>query len=184
MYSNDSKSTHHHHCFKFFFVIAKETPKAPATTPIVQKTPQSNTHSHDDDDIVEYLDDDEDDLTQGQLGFDIAAMNFGPSIKAKSVTSSNTKASTTTTTKTSTLKVTAVGTSLLGSDLTSPVESAPPSGVSTPTKASTKAGKRIDVISEYQKRLAEKESLNLVVIGKGNVSTRGAGYGEAHGHGG
>lgn len=27
-------------------------------------------------------------------------------------------------------------------------------------------GKRIDVVTEYQKRVAEKESLNLVVIGK------------------
>jgi hypothetical protein len=53
-----------------------------------------------------------------------------------------------------------------GSGLSSPVESAPPSGVTTPTKASTKVGKRIDVITEYQKRIAEKESLNLVVIGK------------------
>jgi hypothetical protein len=47
-----------------------------------------------------------------------------------------------------------------------PVGSAPPSGISTPSKASTKMGKRIDVVTEYQKRVAEKESLNLVVIGK------------------
>ncbi|KAI7832726.1 P-loop containing nucleoside triphosphate hydrolase protein [Gamsiella multidivaricata] len=49
--------------------------------------------------------------------------------------------------------------------MSSPTGSAPPSGVSTPNKASTKVGKRIDVASEYQKRVAEKESLNLVVIG-------------------
>ncbi|KAI8348136.1 P-loop containing nucleoside triphosphate hydrolase protein [Mortierella sp. GBAus27b] len=85
-------------------------------------------------------------------------MNFGSFIKSKP-SGSTTKTSTSTTT--STIKITAAQ----GSGLASPVESAPPSGVTTPTKATTKAGKKIDVISEYQKRIAEKESLNLVVIG-------------------
>ncbi|GJJ74621.1 elongation factor 1 alpha-like protein [Entomortierella parvispora] len=122
--------------------------KAQFTTPATQ-----------DDDIVEFLEDDE--VPYGQLRFDMSAMNFGSSLKpasaAKKISGTGTKTTSS-----------ASGTPLLSTDrsgMSTPVESAPPSGVSTPSKAATKLGKRIDVVTEYQKRVAEKESLNLVVIG-------------------
>ncbi|KAG0044246.1 HBS1-like protein [Gryganskiella cystojenkinii] len=111
-----------------------------------------------DDDIVEYLEDD-DDVPNGQLRFDMSAMNFGSSLKPVSaIKKSSASAS----------KPSASGTPIIASDrsgMSSPVDSAPPSGFSTPSKASAKLGKKIDVVTEYQKRVAEKESLNLVVIG-------------------
>ncbi|KAF9189708.1 HBS1-like protein [Haplosporangium sp. Z 767] len=129
----------------------KETPKpAPAPAPT----------SHDDD-IVEFLDDD--DIPEGQLQFDMSAMNFGTPAKTTTKLTSTTKISTSSSMTTTTAPLLSATPDRSG--MSSPVESTPPSGVSTPTKASTKSGKRIDVISEYQKRIAEKESLNLVVIG-------------------
>ncbi|KAF9899999.1 HBS1-like protein [Linnemannia zychae] len=122
----------------------KETPKAAAT--------------QDDDDIIEFLDDE--DTPNTQLQFDMAAMNFGVTAKMQSAK------------KVAVSTPSAKATSLLSgnegvdrSGAVTPIGSAPPSGVSTPSKASTKLGKRIDVVTEYQKRVAEKESLNLVVIG-------------------
>ncbi|KAF9321432.1 HBS1-like protein [Podila horticola] len=94
--------------------------------------------------------DDDEDVTDHQLRFDMSAMNFGASLK-QPIPKATPKLS---------------GTLLPSekSGVLTPIGSAPPSGVSTP-KASTKLGKRIDVVTEYQKRVAEKESLNLVVIG-------------------
>ncbi|KAF9560847.1 HBS1-like protein, partial [Lunasporangiospora selenospora] len=78
---------------------------------------------------------DDDEPPASQLTFDLAAMNFGSPAKAA----------------------------------IKPVKSlAPSSSAKSPTgrtKSTLRAGKRIDVVSEYQKRSAEKESLNLVVIG-------------------
>ncbi|KAG0200265.1 HBS1-like protein [Mortierella sp. GBA30] len=136
------------------------TPKAAATI--------SSPSSVQDDDIIEFLDDE--DIPEGQLRFDLSAMNFGTSLKPSSTATKSTKTASSTMPK-SAASLSAMGTPLLGSALadqsgmSSPNESAPPSGISTPTKASTKLGKRIDVVTEYQKRVAEKESLNLVVIG-------------------
>ncbi|KAG0330240.1 HBS1-like protein [Dissophora globulifera] len=148
---------------------AKETPKhsAPASSAVIAAMAN--------DDIVEFLDDD-DDIPESQLRFDMSAMNFGSS--AKKPTASPSKSSGTgagAKVGSASLSTPRIGasssTSLLSgafsdrSGMSSPVGSAPPSGISTPTKASTKLGKRIDVVLEYQKRMAEKESLNLVVIG-------------------
>ncbi|KAF9121855.1 HBS1-like protein [Mortierella sp. 14UC] len=123
---------------------AKETPKAAAT--------------HDDDDIVEFLDDD--DAPNTQLHFDMAAMNFGATAKIQSAK----KAAVGTPSAKATPHLSG-GEGFDRSGAVTPIGSAPPSGISTPSKASTKLGKRIDVVTEYQKRVAEKESLNLVVIG-------------------
>lgn len=125
------------------------TPKLPSKA---KETPKATPTKGQDDDIVEFLDDDED-VTDHQLRFDMSAMNFGASLKQSPATPK--------------LALKSTGTPLLSSEksgVSTPVGSAPPSGVSTP-KASTKLGKRIDVVAEYQKRVAEKESLNLVVIG-------------------
>lgn len=116
------------------------------------------------DDIVEFLEDD--DVPDGQLRFDMSAMNFGSSLNPP--TAKKSSAGTKPTISTS-------GTPLLSanrSGMSTPVESAPPSGVSTPSRAATKLGKRIDVVTEYQKRVAEKESLNLVVIGRTEYGLR------------
>ncbi|KAK3832375.1 MAG: P-loop containing nucleoside triphosphate hydrolase protein [Linnemannia gamsii] len=127
-----------------------------ASTPKAKETPNSVSATQDDD-IVEFLDDE--DMPNSQLHFDMAAMNFG-AIKTQSTKKSAVNA------------LSAKGTPLLSggegfdrSGAVTPIGSAPPSGFSTPSKASTKLGKRIDVVTEYQKRVAEKESLNLVVIG-------------------
>ncbi|KAF9927049.1 HBS1-like protein [Mortierella alpina] len=119
-----------------------------------------------DDDIVEFLEDE--DIPDGQLRFDMSAMNFG-SLKPSSAVSKSSKTTTSSAPKIP-ASLSAVGTPHLSTvadraDLHSPVDSAPPSGTATPSKAATKLGKRIDVFTEYQKRAAEKESLNLVVIG-------------------
>lgn len=139
--------------FLSFRKIAKETPK-PAPAPA----------SHDDD-IVEFLDDD--DTSEGQLQFDMSAMNFGTSTKTTTKSTSTAKNSTSSSMATTTAPLLSAASDRSG--MSSPVESIPPSGISTPSKASTRLGKRIDVVSEYQKRIAEKESLNLVVIGKRNT---------------
>ncbi|KAG0096859.1 HBS1-like protein [Podila epicladia] len=121
------------------------TPKLPSNA---KETPKATPAK--DDDIVEFLDDDEN-VTDHQLRFDMSAMNFGASLKQIPAAKPTPKPP---------------GTQLPSekSGTSTPIGSAPPSGVSTP-KASTKLGKRIDVVTEYQKRVAEKESLNLVVIG-------------------
>lgn len=111
-----------------------------------------------DDDIVEFLDDEE--VPSSQLQFDLAAMNFGSSLKTQSAKKA---AGAAPSAKASLLSG---GDGFDRSGAATPVGSAPPSGISTPSKASTKMGKRIDVVTEYQKRVAEKESLNLVVIGE------------------
>ncbi|KAG0277407.1 HBS1-like protein [Linnemannia exigua] len=123
------------------------TPKAKAA---------STTHD-DDDDIVEFLDDE--DMPNTQLHFDMAAMNFG-AIKTQS-----TKKAAGNTPSAKATPLLSGGEGFDRSGAVTPIGSAPPSGISTPSKASTKLGKRIDVVTEYQKRVAEKESLNLVVIG-------------------
>ncbi|KAF9096396.1 HBS1-like protein [Mortierella sp. GBA35] len=125
---------------------AKETPKAGAAS------------ATQDDDIVEFLEDDE--VPNTQLQFDMAAMNFGSSLKTLAAKPNKAAG-------TPSLKATPVlgGDGFDRSGTVTPVGSAPPSGISTPSKAATKLGKRIDVVTEYQKRVAEKESLNLVVIG-------------------
>ncbi|KAF9920366.1 HBS1-like protein [Linnemannia zychae] len=135
------------------------TPSKSLPAPKAKETPKTGpTSAIHEDDIVEYLDDE--DVPHSQLRFDLAAMNFGSSAKTKSTKNSDV----TTPPAKSTL--------LLGTDdgfdrsgAVTPVGSTPPSGISTPSKAPTKLGKKIDVMSEYQKRAAEKESLNLVVIG-------------------
>ncbi|KAF9423335.1 HBS1-like protein [Podila epigama] len=118
----------------------------PKSTPKVKETPTMPAKVHEDD-IVEFLDDD---IPDSQLSFDMMAMNFGASKKAGTPSSKP--------------LVKVASASAAASGVSTPVESAPPSGISTP-KVSTKLGKKIDVVSEYQKRVAEKESLNLVVIG-------------------
>ncbi|KAF9970706.1 hypothetical protein BGZ73_006548 [Actinomortierella ambigua] len=117
--------------------------------PSPAKSPAKNK-VQDDDDIVEIMDDEDD--REVQLRFDMSAMNFGGSSVA----------STTKTNKASFGDVTpASPASPVRSGTATPVES-----VATPTQKSTpKFAKKIDVMSEYQKRVAEKESLNLVVIG-------------------
>ncbi|KAI1314573.1 HBS1-like protein [Mortierella claussenii] len=137
-------------------------PKSAATTSKVSKPTisASAAPTQNEDDIVEFLEDD--DVPESQLRFDLSAMNFGSSTSKGSTKGASTP------------KIaTALPSSLSGADrsglpspdLGSVTESTPPSGISTPTRASTKMGRKIDVISEYQKRVAEKESLNLVVIG-------------------
>ncbi|KAF9436139.1 HBS1-like protein [Entomortierella beljakovae] len=137
---------------------ASATPKAKPSTAI-------NTPNPNDDDIVEFLDDD-DDVIDSQLKFDLAAMNFGSALKSSTPKSKSGAGSSM---KVSTSLSAAISAPLLSasdrSGMSSPMGSAPPSGISTPTKGSSKTSKRIDVITEYQKRVAEKESLNLVVIG-------------------
>ncbi|KAF9958967.1 HBS1-like protein [Mortierella alpina] len=103
----------------------------------------STTH---DDDIVEFLEDD--DIPDGQLRFDMSAMNFG-SLKPSSAASKSSKTTTSSAPKIA-ASISAVGTPHLSAvadraDLHSPVDSAPPSGTATPSKAATKLGKRIDV---------------------------------------
>ncbi|KAG0276328.1 HBS1-like protein, partial [Linnemannia gamsii] len=129
-----------------------------APAPKAKETPKGTASATQDDDIVEFLDDE--DLPPSQLQFDLAAMNFGSTLK--------TQAAKKTGGATPSAKATPLLSSGDGFDRSSaatPVGSAPPSGISTPSRVSTKMGKRIDVVTEYQKRVAEKESLNLVVIG-------------------
>ncbi|KAF9148271.1 HBS1-like protein [Linnemannia schmuckeri] len=129
---------------------------APASK--AKETPKGAESAIHDDDIVEFLDDEE--VPPSQLQFDLAAMNFGSSLKTQSAKKA---AGATPSAKTAPLLSGGEGYDRSGA--VTPVGSAPPSGISTPSKVSTKMGKRIDVVTEYQKRVAEKESLNLVVIG-------------------
>ncbi|KAG0343439.1 HBS1-like protein, partial [Podila humilis] len=132
---------------------AQSGASTPISTPKLPAKAKADSPKLHDDDIVEFLDDD--DVPDNQLRFDMSAMNFGSSLKSKAATTPKS------TTKSS------VQTPLLASEIssmTTPAGSAPPSGVSTP-RTSTKIGKKIDVVTEYQRRVAEKESLNLVVIG-------------------
>ncbi|KAF9199739.1 HBS1-like protein, partial [Haplosporangium sp. Z 27] len=145
------------------------SPKSAVATPKVKPTIVASTHNQHDDNIVEFLDDD-DEATDGQLRFDLSAMNFGSLAKLPSNgTKSKTGAGSSSLNVVASSGVGGASTPLLSasdrSGMSSPIGSAPPSGISTPSKASTKHGKKIDVVSEYQKRIAEKESLNLVVIG-------------------
>ncbi|KAF9341803.1 HBS1-like protein, partial [Linnemannia elongata] len=131
--------------------------KSAAHPPKAKESPKGPASATQDDDIVEFLDDDE--VPPSQLQFDLAAMNFGSSLKTQSAKKA---AGSTPSAKAPLLSG---GDGFDRSGAVTPVGSAPPSGISTPSKASTKIGKRIDVVTEYQKRVAEKESLNLVVIG-------------------
>ncbi|KAG0270634.1 hypothetical protein DFQ27_002625 [Actinomortierella ambigua] len=122
-------------------IVTKAQSRRPTKSP-------AKTKVEDDDDIIEIMDDEDDKDTQ--LTFDMSAMNFGTPSKAttKAAAGDRTPASSAATPS--------------GSGTATPVESA----AATPTQKSTpKFSKKIDVMSEYQKRVAEKESLNLVVIG-------------------
>ncbi|KAF9170598.1 HBS1-like protein [Mortierella sp. AD011] len=136
---------------------ATATPKVkPSTAATVPNIPNE-------DDVFEVLEDD--DAPVGQLRFDLSAMNFGSSAKLTGATKSKSGAGSSSLKVTASSSATGGSTPLATSGMSSPIGSAPPSGISTPTKASSKSGKKIDVVSEYQKRVSEKESLNLVVIG-------------------
>ncbi|KAF9160072.1 hypothetical protein DFQ26_005907 [Actinomortierella ambigua] len=122
-------------------IVTKAQSRRPAKSP-------AKTKVEDDDDIIEIMDDEDDKDTQ--LTFDMSAMNFGTPSKAtaKAAAGDPTPVSSAATPS--------------GSGTATPVES----GAATPIQKSTpKFSKKIDVMSEYQKRVAEKESLNLVVIG-------------------
>ncbi|KAF9114640.1 HBS1-like protein [Mortierella sp. AM989] len=143
--------------------------KSTTATSKAKPSTTAATLNTNEDDIVDFLDDD--DIPQSQLRFDMAAMNFGSFAKSTSSSLAKSKTgagSSSLKAAASSSSVTGGSTPLLGvsdrSGMTSPIESALLSGISTPTKSS-KLGKKIDVVSEYQKRVAEKESLNLVVIG-------------------
>ncbi|KAG0012360.1 HBS1-like protein, partial [Entomortierella chlamydospora] len=136
---------------------ATATPKVkPSTAATVLNVPNE-------DDVFEVLEDD--DAPVGQLRFDLSAMNFGSSAKLTGASKSKSGAGSASLKVTTSSSATGGSTPLVTSGMSSPIGSAPPSGISTPTKSSGKSGKKIDVVSEYQKRVSEKESLNLVVIG-------------------
>ncbi|KAF9347262.1 hypothetical protein BGX26_001248 [Mortierella sp. AD094] len=146
--------------------VGAPSKSATATPKVKPSTAAMTPNLSNEDDVFEVLEDD--DVPEGQLRFDLSAMNFGSSAKLTGASATKSKSGA----GSSSLKVatssSATGGStplLSASGMSSPIGSAPPSGISTPTKASSKIGRKIDVVSEYQKRVAEKESLNLVVIG-------------------